>query len=1209
MILVTNTVWAQTVSIISDSIICKNAVISFSHSSTQTPTAFNWTYGDGSSSTQVSPSTTYNSVGPKTITLEVTFANGQKATDTKVIMVHDLPKADFELENPNFCFNQKNICLKDKSNTGSTTQGYENRIILWGDGASNNSNNPKNGDVICYSQYPRIGDYKITIEVRNDKGCTDKWERNITILEDYVASFEAYIDSVFCDSVRVEFENDSISRNYIASYSWDFGNGKVNNTNWSQVFSTYEKDTTITAKLTVRLTNGCVSVAARDVLIKLPKPNLNISVDTQTLCYPYGFNFSAPVSFDIYNWAIFDENSKLLLQTLPLRFYTFSPGKPGKYKVVAFVSNGVCKQTTDTIFIESKGVKANFIPLNYYSCNTVDTVFFRNESLYDSATAQLSFKWFFDDPFAPDCISSNGLCNRDTVKNSFHIYSDFKCYEPKLVVHDAYSGCTDSLVEFLQILKPPTIEDFTLSAPHPCLGTKLNYGITLSLKSEYCGGEFFVNWDSLAGRENFNIFEAPSQSKNYTSTKDSNGNVVIGVSYDVGEIRKYHSWDLNDFTDIPERKCIDTLWFPGEIKLHVPKNYEAQLRLSECRPMDANIILLGDTQLIDSVRLFWGDDSPEIRISNVHENNSWKSHTYDSNGVFRLILLMYDSANCYNYFEREVNVGWYRDFDVPKVVCRGAELAFDATIYYWDNNSRRPWEDSLNDQYGYERVRWDFDDGNGFVGDGTNVTHTYTDTGTYLVRMATKNQGSCFDTLTKLIEVGTVTAVIQYFDSVLVCDQIVQLFDSSYTEFGLKGDRIINYEWNFGSNTTPSFLKNPFHYFNKFGKQEITLKIETNNGCIDSTSKMIEIKGPRPNFETLSDSLGCNPFEVTIGSNSQDVTQWIWRLGDNSNTTFSINKDDTFTHTYRTPGTYHIFLEGIDSLYNPSTQAYSFCKGIFPDTANGDPLRTIVVLEVPKVDFSLPEIVCKNEIFMVNSLSNPRYNNFFWYVNDSLLSENRSQFELSFADTGNYYFKLSPTYIPDLTKERYCFDSTEKMIQIRGVDARFSFEPISDCGLYQFEDTSLGGIERKWDFGHAKSDNRNFSDEINPKHSFRPDTGIFNVCLMIESADNCIDTLCQDIWSTFTETAKFYNVFTPNEDGINDEFFFDLVGVMNYQLSIFNRWGERVFYTDNPDFGWDGKNVSGQKCPAGSYFYVVTYTTLCTRVDEQVEGVVTLIRE
>jgi hypothetical protein len=85
---------------------------------------------------------------------------------------------------------------------------------------------------------------------------------------------------------------------------------------------------------------------------------------------------------------------------------------------------------------------------------------------------------------------------------------------------------------------------------------------------------------------------------------------------------------------------------------------------------------------------------------------------------------MYDSANCYNYFEREVNVGWYRDFDVPEVVCRGAELAFDATIYYWDNNSRRPWEDSLNDQYGYERVRWDFDDGNGFVFATQDIEYT-----------------------------------------------------------------------------------------------------------------------------------------------------------------------------------------------------------------------------------------------------------------------------------------------------------------------------------------------------------------------------------------------------------------------------------------------------------------------------------------------------
>ncbi len=128
---------AQTVSIVSDSTVCLNSVISFSANSNQAISSYSWSFGDGSTSSQAQPANTFNTTGSKTIVLSVTFSNGQTATNSISVMVHDLPKADFDITNANYCFFSRNVCLKDNSTMGSTTTNYESRTILWGDGASN----------------------------------------------------------------------------------------------------------------------------------------------------------------------------------------------------------------------------------------------------------------------------------------------------------------------------------------------------------------------------------------------------------------------------------------------------------------------------------------------------------------------------------------------------------------------------------------------------------------------------------------------------------------------------------------------------------------------------------------------------------------------------------------------------------------------------------------------------------------------------------------------------------------------------------------------------------------------------------------------------------------------------------------------------------------------------------------------------------------
>ena len=65
------------------------------------------------------------------------------------------------------------------------------------------------------------------------------------------------------------------------------------------------------------------------------------------------------------------------------------------------------------------------------------------------------------------------------------------------------------------------------------------------------------------------------------------------------------------------------------------------------------------------------------------------------------------------------------------------------------------------------------------------------------------------------------------------------------------------------------------------------------------------------------------------------------------------------------------------------------------------------------------------------------------------------------------------------------------------------------------------------------------------------------------------------------------NVFSPNSDGINDEFSFGEYAMANFDVSIYNRWGQLVSSWNDMNQTWDGKGIDGNNLPEGVYFYVL----------------------
>ncbi|MBL7917657.1 MAG: gliding motility-associated C-terminal domain-containing protein, partial [Bacteroidia bacterium] len=107
------------------------------------------------------------------------------------------------------------------------------------------------------------------------------------------------------------------------------------------------------------------------------------------------------------------------------------------------------------------------------------------------------------------------------------------------------------------------------------------------------------------------------------------------------------------------------------------------------------------------------------------------------------------------------------------------------------------------------------------------------------------------------------------------------------------------------------------------------------------------------------------------------------------------------------------------------------------------------------------------------------------------------------------------------------------------------------------------------------------------------------------------NTLGEKVVAVFTDRQKDSGIpsaFSPNGDGINDVF-----GILgsgkysdNFEMRIWNRWGQEVFRSTDPTVGWNG-NFNGAQAQPGVYAYYITYKNLFGE-DKVVKGNVTLVR-
>ncbi len=157
---------------------------------------------------------------------------------------------------------------------------------------------------------------------------------------------------------------------------------------------------------------------------------------------------------------------------------------------------------------------------------------------------------------------------------------------------------------------------------------------------------------------------------------------------------------------------------------------------------------------------------------------------------------------------------------------------------------------------------------------------------------------------------------------------------------------------------------------------------------------------------------------------------------------------------------------------------------------------------------------------------------------------------------------------------------------------------------YNFQGMTDRGNQWHWDFGDGDTSNLQ-----NPSHTYEY-LGKYNVVLTVTDQFGCTGTFSCELELKDDLRAFVPNAFTPNGDGVNDEFLVKIIGHRegSFEMSIYDRWGKLMFQTDNPKDGWNGKVLeTGEEAANGVYSVMVKYRSYGERVLDH-HGSVILVR-
>jgi gliding motility-associated-like protein len=292
---------------------------------------------------------------------------------------------------------------------------------------------------------------------------------------------------------------------------------------------------------------------------------------------------------------------------------------------------------------------------------------------------------------------------------------------------------------------------------------------------------------------------------------------------------------------------------------------------------------------------------------------------------------------------------------------------------------------------------------------------------------------------------------------------------------------------------------------------------------------------------------------------------------------------------------------------------------------------TNYIVSAPRVTYGLNKDtvnICHGDTFSISvNISDTEYNNFEWFIlNDQTdyFSEHNSNEIISynkkliFRDDKNYYppkdsVNKYTTYRQIIYNDDHCGYQDEVDVFLYPI-IEFKNNP----DVIQLISKSVRPIERVINNDSETTNylwdvlgNKNADDYLDGVTSQRVDFDPLNleendsVIVTLQINNNyCYanDSMIVKMWDGFIPSG-----FTPNGDGFYDEWIIDVSDDpnINVTVEVYNRWGEKVYMSQNYENDWDGTR-NGKELPVGTYYFVITVDD--GKETQKFAGPVTIIR-
>lgn len=452
---------------------------------------------------------------------------------------------------------------------------------------------------------------------------------------------------------------------------------------------------------------------------------------------------------------------------------------------------------------------------------------------------------------------------------------------------------------------------------------------------------------------------------------------------------------------------------------------------------------------------------------------------------------------------------------------------------------------------------WDLGDGTTLITD--TIQHKYASSGNYNVNLKAISDYNCVDSAFAKVRIHPIVAPALGWTG--NCEKQDYIFNDNTSYVGTTSKTI---NWLLDGK---SDIGNSVVYKNLTkGYKNLNLAIQTSEGCYYQLDTQVYVH-PLPVVSfTINNPCGDNFYSFANSSYNDSIKtlNYTWSFGDGiySNLTSP-------THVYDNSG---------NSAVNLSVVNGFGCMDSMQ--------QMLAVNPVIWADFKVDD-VCEDEQFSPEDLTNDgntTINQYLWQFGDGEKSSIINPVK-SYQNAGNYTIKLT------LTNNYKCLYDTTKTITVHP-KPKTGFTIVGEpLDIFNSSiivtDKSSGAIDWIYYLSDLTTINIASFD-----HTFK-DSGQFTIKQFLTTAKGCFDSLTQSVFVGFRYLPWIPNAFSPNNDGYNDDFAITGTGIIKAEMTIYNRWGEKLFESDGNKQRWDGK-YKGEVVENGVYYYaikVVTYTS------------------